>query len=48
MIGCAAESDVTVVKLGHGLDPVHPVHQGMVYMAEKVAEKSGGKMRVDI
>ena len=45
---CASESDVTVVKLGHGLDPVHPVHQGMVYMAEKVDEKSQGKMRVDI
>ena len=47
-LGCGAQSDVTVVKLGHGLDPVHPVHQGMVFMAEKVAEKSGGKMRVDI
>ena len=48
LAGCKSESDVTVVKLGHGLDPVHPVHQGMVYMAEKVTEKSGGKMRVDI
>ena len=48
LTGCAAQSDVTVVKLGHGLDPVHPVHQGMVFMAEKVAEKSAGKMRVDI
>ena len=45
---CRSESDVTVVKLGHGLDPVHPVHRGMVFMAEKVDEKSGGKMRVDI
>lgn len=48
LVGCKAQSDVTVVKLGHGLDPVHPVHQGMVFMAEKVAEKSGGKMRLDI
>ena len=48
MIGCTAQSDVTVVKLGHGLDPVHPVHQGMEFMAEKVAEKSDGKMRLDI
>ena len=48
IIGCNPQSDITVVKLGHGLDPVHPVHQGMVFMAEKVAEKSGGKMRVDI
>ncbi len=48
LAGCSAESDVTVVKLGHGLDSVHPVHKGMVFMAEKVAEKSGGKMRIDI
>ncbi len=46
--GCSSESDVTVVKLGHGLDSVHPVHKGMVFMAEKVTEKSGGKMRIDI
>ena len=46
--GCGSQSDITVVKLGHGLDPVHPVHQGMVFMAERVAEKSGGKMRIDI
>jgi len=30
------------------LDVTHPVHKGMVYMAERVAEKSGGAMRVDI
>ncbi|KAA3659942.1 MAG: TRAP transporter substrate-binding protein [Calditrichaeota bacterium] len=46
--GCKSESNVTVVKLAHGLDVTHPVHKGMVYMAEKVAEKSGGEMRVDI
>ena len=48
MMGCGAQSDVTVVKLGHGLESAHPVHRGMVFMAEKVAEKSGGKMRLDI
>lgn len=37
-----------VLKLAHVLDVTHPVHKGMVYMAEKVAEKSGGRMRVDI
>ena len=45
---CQSESSVTVVKLAHSLDVTHPVHKGMVYMAQKVAEKSGGKMRVDI
>ncbi len=41
------EPQVTL-KLGHGLDIIHPVHKAMVYMAEKVAEKSGGRMRVEI
>ncbi len=48
LAGCGRQSEVTVVKLGHGLDPTHPVHQGMAYMAERVAEKSAGRMRVDI
>ncbi len=46
--GCTGESRITVIKLGHVLDTTHPVHKGMVYMAEEVAEKSGGRMRVDI
>jgi tripartite ATP-independent transporter DctP family solute receptor len=37
-----------VLKLGHGLDTTHPVHKAMVFMAEKVQEKSGGRMRVEI
>jgi len=37
-----------VLKLAHALDITHPVHKGMVYMAEKVWEKSGGRMKVEI
>ena len=48
LIGCQSQSRIRVIKLAHVLDPSHPVHQGMVYMAEKVMEKSGGKMRLDI
>lgn len=47
--GCGKkDGDVTVLKLAHGLNTEHPVHKAMVFMAEKVAEKSQGKMRVDI
>ena len=46
--GCGVQSDVTVVKLGHGLDTNHPVHHAMVFMQERVAEKSGGAMRIDV
>jgi tripartite ATP-independent transporter DctP family solute receptor len=45
---CAIESDRTVLKLGHGLDPSHPVHRGMIYMAERLSELSDGTMEIDI
>jgi tripartite ATP-independent transporter DctP family solute receptor len=37
-----------VLKLGHGLPTAHPVHAGMLFMANRVDEKSGGKMRVEV
>jgi tripartite ATP-independent transporter DctP family solute receptor len=37
-----------ILKLGHGLDTTHPVHKAMVFMADKVREKSGGRMRIEI
>lgn len=48
LVNCQYESRVRVIKLAHVLDPSHPVHRGMLYMAEKLSEKSGGRMRVDI
>jgi tripartite ATP-independent transporter DctP family solute receptor len=36
------------LKLGHVLDIAHPVHKAMVYMADRVKEKSGGRMIVEI
>ncbi|HEX7071493.1 MAG TPA: TRAP transporter substrate-binding protein [Rhodothermales bacterium] len=48
LAACAGERDVTVLKLGHGMDPGHPVARAMEYMAEVLAEKSGGQMRIDI
>jgi len=46
--GCGRKTGVTAVKLAHGLDPNHPVHQAMVLMARRVGEQSGGTMRIDI
>ncbi|MDZ7719815.1 MAG: TRAP transporter substrate-binding protein [Balneolaceae bacterium] len=48
LISCGGENDVTVLKLGHGLDNSHSVHKAMVFMAERVKEESNGKMRIDI
>ena len=42
------QGDVTVLKLGHGMDPQHPVARAMDYMAEVAAEISEGAMRIDI
>lgn len=46
--GCESDSATSVIKLGHGLDPTHPVHQAMVFLAEQVALKSDGRMRIDV
>ncbi|HBG28745.1 MAG: C4-dicarboxylate ABC transporter substrate-binding protein [Planctomycetes bacterium GWF2_41_51] len=48
--GCKEKQNDTHVnlKLGHALDISHPVHKAMVFMAEKVAEKSQGRMKVEI
>ena len=44
----AASRPEVVLKLGHGLDIMHPVHKAMVFMADKVKEKSAGRMRVEV
>ena len=36
------------LKMGHSLDQSHPVHAAMLYMAEKLDEKSGGSMKLEI
>ncbi len=45
---CQSTSPVKVLKLAHGLDVTHPVHKGMVYMAEELGRISEGQMRVDV
>ncbi len=47
-VACKADQKITVIKLGHGLDPSHPVHMAMEFLAERVAEKSAGRMRIDL
>lgn len=48
VLSCGRKSDVTVLRLAHGLDPTHPVHIAMEYMAKRLDELSNGKMRIDI
>ncbi|MGI0107511.1 TRAP transporter substrate-binding protein [Salinimicrobium sp. WS361] len=46
--GCDSQNEVKEIKLGHGLDTSHPVHKAMVYMSDRLYEKSGGTMTIDI
>ncbi len=48
LMACGKEKDVTVIKLGHGLDISHSVHQAMVFMGERLKEKSNGTVLIDI
>ena len=47
-LGCAEISDTKSLKLAHGLDVTHPVHKGMEFMAERLAEKSAGQLQIEI
>lgn len=37
-----------VLKLAHSMEQTHPVHLAMVDMAKRLADKSGGQMRIEI
>jgi tripartite ATP-independent transporter DctP family solute receptor len=46
--GCVQLQQGRVLKLAHGLDPSHPVHNAMVFMADRCKEISGGELTIDI
>lgn len=48
LTSCSQGSRSTRLKLAHGLDVNHPVHKGMEFMAQRVAEKSGGQFQIEI
>ncbi len=45
---CRPSSKQRVLKLAHVLDVRHPVHKAMMFMAERAAQISNGRIRVDI
>ncbi|MEZ4825170.1 MAG: TRAP transporter substrate-binding protein [Bacteroidia bacterium] len=47
-LSCRQILNYRSLKLAHGLPVDHPVHLSMVYMAERCAEISEGKLRIDI
>ncbi|MHA6249307.1 TRAP transporter substrate-binding protein [Pontibacter sp. CAU 1760] len=47
-VSCQKVTGKKEVKLAHSLEVSHPVHLAMVYMADRVREKSGGNLTIDI
>jgi len=45
---CQEKKGKRVIKLAHGLNTQHPVHKAMVFMADRVKEKSNGKLELEI
>ncbi len=48
LMGCGTQQQGKVLKLAHGLDPSHPVHSAMVFMAERCNEISNGELTIEI
>lgn len=46
--GCAQDSGSQVLRLAHGLDIEHPVHQAMEHMAHELESLSNGELRMRI
>lgn len=47
-LGCSSASNKRIIRLGHGLDVTHSVHQAMLKADEYLNEFSEGKMRIQI
>ncbi len=45
---CGEMSNTRVIKIAHGLDTKHSVHQAMLEMGKDLEKRSGGKMKLQI
>ena len=46
--GCQLDTNVKVIKMGHAQVVSHPVHNAMVFLGQRLEEKSGGKIKVKV
>ncbi len=46
--GCGQKSNVTTLKMAHGLDISHPVHKAMIFMRQKALELSDSTLVIDV
>ena len=47
-VSCAESRSIKTIRLAHGLDTNHPVHNAMVYLGERLEAKSQGRLEVII
>ena len=47
-ISCKKNTETKVLNLAHNLPQSHPVHKGILAFQKKLAEKSGGKLKIKI
>ncbi|MBN1118973.1 MAG: TRAP transporter substrate-binding protein [Bacteroidales bacterium] len=47
-LSCGTQKKEKTLKIAHSLDPSHPVHKAMVFMAQRLKEKSEGKLTMTI
>lgn len=48
LTSCSDSSDTKIIRLAHSLNTSHPVHLGIMRMAELVEENSDGKLKVKV
>lgn len=48
LASCQKGEQATILILGHSLPTAHPVHNAIVYFADKVKENSGGQLEVKV
>ncbi|MBZ9631660.1 TRAP transporter substrate-binding protein [Salegentibacter sp. LM13S] len=48
LTSCNQKEEAKSLKLSHGLSLDHPVHQALVFFAERVGEKSNGELKVEV
>ncbi|MBN2289092.1 MAG: TRAP transporter substrate-binding protein [Candidatus Glassbacteria bacterium] len=48
LLSCGKAPSQLHLKLSHGLDVVHPVHEAMMFMSRRLRELSGGAMTIDV
>lgn len=46
--GCQLDTTVKVIKMGHAQVVAHPVHNAMVFLGQRLEEKSRGRIKVKV